>query len=144
MAKISNEAELKATIRELELKTTQQEKVLKENAKSTMHSFQPSNLVKVGLINAQKVAISRDVRSVALNTFIGFAVGYITKKLIVGRKSNIFKRTLGVVVQTALTKMVYRNLPVVQQTTAKFISNYNHNSKRIANKNITDITYEKI
>lgn len=144
MAKISNEAELKATIRELELKTNQQEKVLKDSVTTTAHGFQPANLVRIGLINAQKVAMSKDVRAVALNTFIGFAAGYITKKLIVGKKSNIFKRTLGVVVQTAVTKMIYKNLPVLQQATAKFISNQNHKTKRIANKNIIDISYERL
>ena len=46
MAKISNEAELKATIRELELKTTQQEKAIKEDVKSTAKSLKPANLVK--------------------------------------------------------------------------------------------------
>ena len=64
MGKISNEAELKASIRELELKTTLQETALKENARSTARSFQPANLLKIGLVNAQKVAISRDIRSV--------------------------------------------------------------------------------
>lgn len=144
MAKISNEAELKATIRELELRTTQQEKVLKESVTTTAHGFQPANLVKLGLINAQKVAMSKDVRSVALNTFIGFAAGYITKKIIIGKRSNIFKRTLGVVVQTAITKMIYKNLPVLRQATTKFISSQNHKTKRIGNKNITDIPYERM
>jgi uncharacterized membrane protein YjjP (DUF1212 family) len=137
MAKISNEAELKASIRELELRTTQQEKVLKENAQSTLKSFQPANLVKVGLINAQKVAMSRDVRVVALNTFIGFAAGYITRKFIIGKNSNIFKRTLGIVVQTAITKMVYKNIPAVQKKTSQFISNYKRRSNHV-DKMISD------
>ncbi|HVG41119.1 MAG TPA: hypothetical protein VM888_05860, partial [Chitinophagaceae bacterium] len=111
MAKITNEAELKASIRELELKTTMQEKALKENAKSVARSLQPANLVKVGMLNAQKIAMSKDIRAVALNTFIGFAAGYVTRKIIVGRRSNIFTRTLAAVIQTAITKTVYKNLP---------------------------------
>lgn len=139
MGKISNEAELKASIRELELKTALQERALKENARSTAKSFQPANLLKVGLFNAQKVAMSRDVRSVALNTFIGFAAGYVTRKFIIGKNSNIFKRTLGVVVQTAITKMVYKKLPSLQQKTNKFISIYNdnRNKKRLLNNIIS-------
>lgn len=125
MGKISNEAELKASIRELELKTTLQETALKENARSTARSFQPANLLKIGLVNAQKVAISRDIRSVALNTFVGFAAGYVSRKLVIGKNSNIFTKTLGVVVQTAITKLVYRKLPSLQYKTNKFISIYN-------------------
>ncbi len=137
MANISNEAELKASIRELELKTTQQEKAIKENAKSTAQSFKPANLVKIGLINAQQVAMSRDVRAVALNTFIGFAAGYVTRKFVVGNNPNILRRTLGVVVQTAITKMVYKKLPGLQYKTTKFISNYKNRSKQ---NRIHDIT----
>ncbi len=137
MAKISNEAELKATIRELELKTMQQEKAIKEDAKLTAQSFQPANLVKIGLINAQKVAMSRDVRAVALNTFIGFAAGYVTRKFVTGKNPNIFRRTLGIVVQTAITKMVYKKLPDVQQKTSRFIANYKNRTKY---NRIDDIT----
>ena len=137
MANISNEAELKATIRELELKTTQQEKAIKEDAKLTAQSFQPANLVTIGLINAQKVAMSRDVRAVALNTFIGFAAGYVTRKFVVGKNPNIFRRTLGVVVQTAITKMVYKKLPDFQQKTSRFIANYKNRTKHERIKDIT-------
>jgi hypothetical protein len=145
MSKISNEAELKASIRELELKTQQQEKALKDNVKSTAKSFKPANLVKIGLENAQEVAMSRDIRAVALNTFIGLAAGYITRRFIVGRRSNIFKRTLAAVVQTAITKIVYKKLPEWQQKSARLIANYNRPktiARRIDVTRIEDITSE--
>ena len=139
MTRISNEAELKASIRELELKTMQQEKALKDNALSTAKSFQPANLVKSGLVNAQKVAMSRDVRKVAITTFIGLAAGYITRRFVIGRNSNIFRRTLGVVVQTTITKMVYKKLPEWQYKTEKFIENYKKNrDKRIRIEKFTN------
>ena len=125
MGNISNEAELKASIRELELKTALQETALKENARSTAKSFHPANLVKIGLVSAQKIAMSRDIRSVAFNTFVGFAAGYVSRKLVIGKNRNIFSRTLGVVVQTAITKLIYKKLPSLQYKTNKFISIYN-------------------
>lgn len=130
MSKISNEAELKAKIRELELKTTQQEKALKENARSTAQSFQPANLVRVGLMNVKKVAATRDIRSTALNTFVGLAAGYLTRKIVIGKKGNIFKRTLGVAVQAAITKMVFRKLPVLQEKTARLISDLSDKNRK--------------
>jgi hypothetical protein len=122
MGKISNDAELKATIRELELKTVQQEKALKEHAKLTAQSFKPANLLRTGLMTVKKSAETRDIRSMAVNTFIGLAAGYLTKKLVVGNTRNIFKRSLGAAVQAAMTKMVYRKLPLIQEKTTKLIA----------------------
>jgi hypothetical protein len=123
MLKISNAAELKASIRELELKTQRQEQALKDNARSTARSFKPVNLLKIALVNAKKVAETRDIRSTALSTLIGLGSGYITRKLVVGKSRNIFRRTLGTAVQAALTKFVFRKLPVWQQQSAKLITN---------------------
>ena len=130
MAKISNEAELKAGIRELELKTVQQEKALKDNLKATVHSFRPTNLVRLGLTNVKKVAATRDIRSTAVNTFIGLAAGYLTKRFFIGKKGNIFKRTAGAAVQAAVTKMVFRKLPLIQEKTVKLIAGLNHKGRK--------------
>ncbi|MEO5997194.1 MAG: hypothetical protein ABIN89_10655 [Chitinophagaceae bacterium] len=131
MGKISNEAELKASIRELELKTIQQEKALKDNLKSTIHSFRPTNLVKIGLKNVKQVAVTRDIRSTAVNTFIGLAAGYLTRRFFIGKTSNnIFKRTAGAAIQAAITKMVFRKLPLIQEKTAKLISDISHQTRK--------------
>jgi len=122
MHKISNSAELKAQIRELEAKTRLQEQGLKNNAKTAVQSFKPVNLVRTGMVNARKVALTRDIRSMAINTFIGLAAGYFTRKFVVRNSNNIFKRTLGVAVQSGITKMVYRKLPLWQQFIARLIA----------------------
>ena len=122
MSKISNEAELKAMIRELELKTTLQENLLKENARSIVKSFQPANLLKIGLQNVKAVAVNRDVRSTVLNTFVGLAAGYVTRRFVVGKNSNIFKRTLGTAVQAAITKIVFKKLTGWQEKTSDLLS----------------------
>lgn len=123
MQKISNAAELKAYIRELELKTQRQELSLKENAKSTAKSFRPVNLLRSGLENAKEIAQARDVRSTALNTLIGLGTGYLTRKFVVGKSRNIFRRTLGTAVQAAITKFVFRKLPELQHQTNRLVTN---------------------
>src|SRR3978361_252358 len=109
MARISNSAELKASIRELEMRTKRQEQVLKDNARSTAKSLKPVNLLRIGVNNVRKAANTPDIRTTALNTVIGLAAGSITRKIVVGKSGNIFKRTLGAAVQTWITKMIYRN-----------------------------------
>ena len=74
------------------------------------------------MVSARKVALTRDIRSMAINTFIGLAAGYLTRKFVVRNSSNIFKRTLGVAVQSGITKMVYRKWPMWQQFIARLIA----------------------
>src|SRR5438094_281099 len=119
MRKISTVAELKASIAELELKTKQQEQALKENAKSAVRSIRPGNLLRLGI---NKLATTPDIRRTAINTFVGLAAGYITRKFVVGKSKNIFKRTLGAAVQAGITRLVHKKLPGLQQKTTKLIS----------------------
>ena len=112
MRKISTTAELKASIRELELKTERQEQALRENARAVGQSFKPMNLLKLAV---GKFTSSPDMKTTAVNTFIGLAVGYVTRKLVVGKSRNILKRTLGAAVQAGLTKFIHKRLPGWQQ-----------------------------
>jgi len=119
MRKISSTAELKASIRELELKTQHQEQALRENAKAVGRSLNPINLLKLGI---SKFASSPDMKTAAVNTFIGLAAGYITRKVVVGRSKNIFKRTLGAAVQAGITRFVHKKLPVLQEKIPKLLT----------------------
>jgi hypothetical protein len=123
MQKISNAAELKAHIRELELKTQRQEQILKDEARSTAKSFKPVNLIRSSLVSAKEIVQTRDVRATALNTLIGLGTGYITRKFVVGKSRNIFRRTLGTAVQAAMSKFVFKKLPGWQLQATKLIRN---------------------
>ncbi len=121
MQKISNTAELKASIRELELKTQRQEAALKNDARSTAKSFKPANLLKSGIREIRNT--TPDMKTTALNTFIGIAAGAITRKFVLGKNPNILRRTLGAVVQAGITRYVYKSLPAWQQKVASMQSN---------------------
>jgi len=118
MRKISSTAELKASIRELELKTQRQEQALKENAKSAAKSFRPLNLLKLGV---SKFTTNPDMKTTAVNTFIGLAAGYVTRKLVVGKSRNIFRRTLGAAVQAGIIKYIHKKLPGWQQKPTRLL-----------------------
>jgi hypothetical protein len=116
MQKISNTAELKASIRELELKTQRQESVLKSDARSTASSFKPANLLKAGVKEIRNT--TPDMKTMAINTFVGLAAGAITRKIVMGRNPGIMRRTLGAIVQAGITRFIYRKLPVWQNKLA--------------------------
>ena len=111
MQKITNLSDLKASIKELETKTKEQEQLLKADTKATTQLYKPMNLLRMGL---QKVIRTPDVRFTIVNTFIGLAAGYLAQKVVVGKSRNIFRRTLGAAVQAALVRLAYRNLPFYQ------------------------------
>jgi hypothetical protein len=126
--KITSAAQLKEQIKELELRTKRQEAGLKEGVKATgqsiKQSLKPGNINKSGI---QSVRSTPNMKTVALNTFIGLAAGFVTKKLIIGKSRNIIKRTLGAAIQAGITKMVHNKLPVWKNTAAAVISkNTNH------------------
>jgi hypothetical protein len=127
MHKISSSADLKKSIEELELRSKRQEAVLKEGLKSTGQSIKqtlkPANLLKSGM---ETVRHTPNLKMLAINTFIGLAAGYITRRFIVGKSKNIFKRTLGVAVQAGITKMVHNKLPELQRKATTLIAKKNN------------------
>ena len=127
MHKISSSADLKKSIEELELRSKRQEAVLKEGLKSTGQSIKqtlkPANLLKSGM---ETVRHTPNLKMLAVNTFIGLAAGYVTRRFIVGNSKNIFKRTLGVAVQAGITKMVHNKLPEWKQKANTLIAKKNN------------------
>lgn len=121
MQKISNTAELKASIRELELTTQRQESVLKMDARSTAKSFKPANLLRSGVQQLRNT--TPDMKTTALNTVVGLAAGALTRRIVMGRSPNILRRTLGAVIQAGITRYIYKSLPSWQQKFAGLHSN---------------------
>ena len=127
MHKISSSEELKKSIAELEMRSKRQEAVLKEGLKSTGQSIKqtlkPANLLKSGM---ETVRHTPNIKTMAINTFIGLAAGYITRRFIVGKSKNILKKTLGLAVQAGITKMVHNKLPEWQHKATALIAKKNN------------------
>jgi hypothetical protein len=126
MQKITSADQLQQSIHELESRTKRQEASLKEGLKSTGQSIKqtlkPSNLLKEGISTVRNTP---SIKTMAINTFIGLAAGYLTKKLIIGKSRNILKRTVGVAIQAGITKMVHNKLPSWQHKAAELLSKKN-------------------
>jgi len=127
MHKISSSEDLKNQIKELEMRSKRQEAVLKEGLKSTGQSIKqtlkPANLLKSGL---ETVRHTPSMKTTAINTFIGLAAGYVTRRFIIGKSTNIFKKTLGFAVQAGITKMVHNKLPEWQHKAAALVAKKNN------------------
>ena len=103
MHNITNVAELKSAIVLLEIEQEYNEQQLKEQFRITYNSLKPVNIIK----NTFKdVVTSPFIIDNILDTAIGIASGYVTKKLVVGFSSNIFRKLLGSVLQYGVSNVV--------------------------------------
>ena len=127
MHKISSSADLKKSIQELEMRSKRQEAVLKEGLKSTGQSIKqtlkPANLLKSGM---ETVRHTPNLKTLAVNTFIGLVAGYVTKRLIIGKSKNIFTKTLGIALQAGIVKMVHNKLPQLQHKASSLLLKKNN------------------
>jgi len=127
MHKISSSEDLKKSIQELELRSKRQEAVLKEGLKSTGQSIKqtlkPANLLKSGL---ETVRHTPSMKVTAINTFIGLAAGYITRRFIIGKSTSIIKKTIGFAVQAGITRMVHNKLPDWQHKASTLMAKKNN------------------
>jgi hypothetical protein len=127
MHKISSSEDLKKSIQELELRSKRQEAVLKEGLKSTGQSIKqtlkPANLLKSGL---ETVRHTPSMKVTAINTFIGLAAGYITRRFIIGKSTSIIKKTIGFAVQAGITRMVHNKLPEWQHKASTLMAKKNN------------------
>jgi hypothetical protein len=66
-------------------------------------SFKPINLVKGAF---ETLSSAPDLRHKLLNNSIGYAAGYLSKKLIIGQSHSPARRTIGLIFQLAVTMVV--------------------------------------
>jgi len=120
MKKLSPSAQLKETIILLEIEQFQKKILLHEEFLVTYENLKPVNLIKnklAGIITAP------DFKNNLINSLIGIASGYISKKLIVGNTRNPIKQLLGTLLQVGVTKLVSNNAEGIKSTGKSIFDN---------------------
>jgi hypothetical protein len=127
MENIMSIVELRESILLLEIKKSNDLRLLKEQFKITYESLKPVNLMK-NKIN--DLIESPDLKETLLNTTLSLAAGYLSKKAIVGSTHNPLKQLLGMVLQIGVSSMVAKNTDEIKSTALnllnKFISKRNY------------------
>ena len=116
MKKIHNAEELKIRIRELESQRIVDEQAMKSQFHETYEQFKPANILKN---TVKEVTSSPAIRNNLLNLALGIGTGFLSKKLIVGKKSGLLKKTLGTVLQFGVTSLVSRSKENEEETDHK-------------------------
>ena len=97
---------LKESIRLVKIRQIEEGKILKEQFKITYESLKPVNLIKSSM---KDLVSSVEIKSSIFETLISIVSGYLTQKFIVTSKSNVFIKTLGMLMQFGVTNLVSKN-----------------------------------
>lgn len=106
MQKIDSDISLRDQIIALERQQVEEKEKLKEEFHLAYESIQPLNLIKSTFKGA---AESTEIKDNILNTSVGLAAGFISKKLFVGISHSPFKNLLGTALLVGITNIVTKN-----------------------------------
>jgi hypothetical protein len=106
MQHISNVAELKNAIQQLEQKQAEEWTLLKKECLTTYESLKPINVIKNTF---KELSSSPDFKKDLLGTLLSIAIGFISKKAVIGSTNNPLKQLLGSLLQMGVTDVVSKN-----------------------------------
>ena len=118
MSHVYTSADLRTEILALEAERLRLEDELKSTASAAIHSLTPANLIKNAFHSTvQTPGLGKNL----LKGVAGLAVGFLSKKMLVGGSSNIVKKALGAVVELGVAKAVARNAGKLTSSGVKLI-----------------------
>lgn len=121
MNKIDSIAQLDQEILLLEKQQANDKLLLKEQFKITFSNLSPANLIKNTF---HELTHSDEFKDDVLDTSLGLATGYLSKKVVIGSTHNPIKQLMGVVLQMAVTNLVTNNSDTIKTTIMALIKKF--------------------
>jgi len=112
---------LKESIRLVELRQEEEGKILKEQFRLTFESLKPVNLIKSSI---KDLVGSVEIKNSLFESLFTIVSGYFTQKFIVNSKSNVFMKTLGVLLQFGVTNLISQNSEGVRNFFSNLIERF--------------------
>jgi hypothetical protein len=119
MKRLSEIESIKDRINRLEAQKQLEYSLLKDEFKDTIDHLKPSNLIKLGV---NEISTSTSITNNMVNSALGLATGYVSKKILVGKSINPIKQALGLFLQFAVASVVAKNADTIKATGAKIIN----------------------
>ena len=120
MQNITTSAELKNAIQILEIEQEFKLQLLKEQFYITYESLKPINILRSTF---KSITLSPNLNENILDTIIGLATGYLSKKIFIGASGNIIRKLFGSVVQFGVSNIVAQH-PDSIKSLGQFIFQY--------------------
>lgn len=106
MENIYSRIELKKMILLLEQQQTEEELLLKEQLLLVAEGLKPANIIKSTFLDLSK---SHDMKDSLINSSLGIAAGYVSKKVVFGAHPSPLKQALAMLLQIGISSMVASN-----------------------------------
>ena len=107
---INNTAALELAMHQLEQQCNEKKQELNQQFAEVMESFKPANLFKSAV---KDIAGTPGIAKTAIETSIAIGAGVLTKKLVVGKSTNMFKRILGGIVEFTVANGIANNAETI-------------------------------
>ncbi len=111
MPKTDLSMELRDAILVLENRKAEEGKILKDQFLLLYESAKPINLIKKTF---KDISESRDLKETVINSSVGLATGYVSKKLFVGASHNPLKKLFGTVLMFGITNLISKNAGTIK------------------------------
>jgi len=111
MENINSVVLLKKAIINLEQKKLEQARLIRQQFNTIKENLKPVNIIRNTL---DEVRSSSKIRSNIFGALIGFSAGYFTKKVVIGKTGNPFRRLLGNLIQLGVTAVVAKKPDLLQ------------------------------
>lgn len=121
MEKINSGSKLRESILQLEARQMEDERLLKAQFLVAYESMKPVNMIKKSI---KDLIASQDLKENLLQTTLGMAAGYLSKKATVGSTHNPLKQLLGAFLQLGVTNVVAKNSNGIGSILVNLINSY--------------------
>ena len=115
---INNVVQLREAIAILQAEKELNKKILLDQFHDTYDSLKPVNLIKSAF---HKVTQLPDIANKVIATSAGLGAGVLSKKILVGNPTNIFKRIFGLVLELVVAGAVTKNADGIKRQGSELI-----------------------
>ncbi len=135
---IKTSADLNAAIALLEVDVSVKRKIMTEQYNATCESLKPSNIIRDAFHKVKDslsdMVESGDLVDKIIGTSVGLGAGVLTKKILVGKSTNIFKRIFGTVIELAVTNAISKNSEAIKEKGLSLLKRFtNHHDGQTKN-----------
>lgn len=109
--KIKTAKDLQIAILELENKKLIQERELRFQFGQVYQKLKPSTIVN-SILN--EISVTPGTKKNLLNTIIGLGAGFLSKKILIGKSNNFFKKIFGTAFEYGVANMVTQNIEKIK------------------------------
>ncbi len=117
---------LKENILLMEFQQENNRILLKEEFKQTFEALRPVNLLKNTFHDLLQ---SPDFKDDLVDSALGIATGFISKKLVVGNTHNPLKQIMGVLLQLVITSIVTKNADGIKSSLMALINKFSNKNE---------------